>query len=92
MGDEKVKALFVYSFEDEVDSQGAAKVEIEGHAILNKRPDETKDFEVWSFDELYISNNQVEFKEPMLVSPVKDSQSEVPATEETPVDSKGDAK
>lgn len=65
----KVKASFIYSFEDENAEVGAAKVQVEGFAVLNKTPEETKDYEVWSFDELHILDNQIEFKEPLKVSP-----------------------
>ncbi len=68
MDDNKVKATFTYSFEDSNDQVGAARVSIQGYAVLN-RAKETSDSLEWSFDELVILNNHVDFHDPMKVSP-----------------------
>lgn len=67
---DRVKASFLYSFEDTAESTGPARVQIDGYAILNRDAVESNDqSESWSFDELYILNNQVEFKEPLTITP-----------------------
>lgn len=68
--DQKVKASFIYSFEDFNPELGEARVQIEGYAILNKLIEqETSDSESWSFDELHIQNNQIDFKEALVIDP-----------------------
>lgn len=69
VGEKKIKASFIYSFEDSNDDFGAAKVEVEGSAILSRAPDESSDYETWSFDELIIQDNKIEFKDGMKVDP-----------------------
>lgn len=66
--DNKVKASFTYSFEDQNESVGETRVQIEGFAVLN-RSNETPDNIEWSFDELVILNNQVDYKDPIKVTP-----------------------
>ena len=67
---DRVKASFLYSFEDTAENTGPARVQIDGYAILNRDAAESNDeSESWSFDELYILNNQVEFKEPLTITP-----------------------
>ena len=68
LNDNRVKASFIYSFEDASEQMGQARVQIEGYAVLN-RAKETSDSIEWSFDELVILNNAVDFKEPLKVSP-----------------------
>ncbi len=68
LDDNKVKASFTYSFEDEDEQIGQARVQIEGYAVLN-RGQETNETIEWTFDELVILNNQVDFKEPLKVNP-----------------------
>ena len=65
---DKLKASFIYSFEDSNSDIGAARVQVNGYAILNKTPVEDEKSESWSFDELYILDNKVEFKEGMQIS------------------------
>jgi hypothetical protein len=69
---DRVKASFLYSFDDTTNDQSHARVQIDGYAILNRdkgESDEQKD--TWSFDELYIMNNQIEFKDPLVINPGK---------------------
>ena len=68
LDDNKVKATFTYSFEDSNEQVGAARVQIEGYAVLN-RAKETSDSIEWSFDELVILNNHVDYQDPLKVSP-----------------------
>ena len=63
----KVKAYFVYSFDDTTENGEPATVEIEGSAILNKI-DETPETVTWSFDELQILDNKVMFSEPIKIT------------------------
>ena len=68
----QVKASFLYSFADEGEESGAAaRVEIEGYAILNHDKKNTDSAEVWSFDELYILNNHVVFEEGITIKPTE---------------------
>ncbi len=69
---DKVKASFLYSFEDTTEASGQARVQVDGYAILNRDKASSDDKkETWSFDELYISNSQIEFKDPMTITPDK---------------------
>lgn len=63
----KVKAYFVYSFEDSTEEGEPAEVEIDGSAILNK-VDETAESSTWSFDELQILDTKVSFNEPIQIT------------------------
>jgi len=65
----QVKASFIYSFEDNAESVGPARVEIEGYAILNRDSNTDEEYDFWNFDELYILNNRIDFKEPLKVDP-----------------------
>lgn len=64
---DRVKAYFTYSFDDTTDEGEPAEVEIEGSATLNK-VEETADTSTWSFDELQISDNKVNFTEPIKIT------------------------
>lgn len=68
MEDNKVKANFTYSFEDDSEDVGGTRVQIEGFAVLN-RTLETKEKSDWSFDELVILNNAVDFKDAIKITP-----------------------
>ncbi len=76
--DNQVKATFVYSFEDANAEVGAARVQVEGYAILNKLASSNTNYETWSFDELQILDNKVEFKDPMQITPGADPETETP--------------
>ena len=69
----QVKVKFSYSFEDSTAEIGAARVNVEGYAVLNKVASADAKYETWSFDELQILDNKVEFKEPLKVSPGDDT-------------------
>lgn len=64
---DKVKAYFVYSFEDVTEEGEPAEVEIDGSAVLNK-VDETSESSTWSFDELQILDTKVNFSEPIQIT------------------------
>jgi len=64
---DRVKANFVYSFEDASESGEPALVEISGSALLNK-VDETPEMATWSFDQLQILDNKVQFSEPVQIT------------------------
>jgi hypothetical protein len=66
---DKVKASFIYSFEEENEEVGPARVNIEGYAVLNKQPAEAERANVWSFDELYILNNNLVFQRELSITP-----------------------
>ncbi|MEO0337387.1 MAG: hypothetical protein AAF202_13410 [Pseudomonadota bacterium] len=68
LSEKKIKASFIYSFEDSNAEIGTAKVEVEGTAILSRAPDEDDAMETWSFDELMIEDNKIEFKDGIQIS------------------------
>jgi hypothetical protein len=68
---DKVAAYFVYSFEDNSQGSEPATVQVNGRAILNK-VNETPQMATWSFDELKILDNEVNFSEPLQISAPKD--------------------
>lgn len=82
MKDSQIKASFIYSFEDENATIGAARVSIEGYALLNRKADEADQTQVWSLDDLYIMNNHVEFKDGIRVSPSGSTEEPAPEEEE----------
>lgn len=62
----RVRAFFKYSFEDTTNTGEAAEVILEGSAVLNKTG-ESADVATWSFDELKILGNTVNFSEPIQI-------------------------
>ena len=60
----KIKAHFSYSFTNDDTESGALRVALDGYAVLNqiKKPGEEK-YDFWSFDELFILNDHIEFDE-----------------------------
>ncbi|MGE0526772.1 MAG: hypothetical protein AB7G93_15150 [Bdellovibrionales bacterium] len=64
---DRVKAYFIYAFQDTPSEGESAEVEIEGSAILNK-VNESDDMVTWSFDELQILNNTVNFADPIQIT------------------------
>lgn len=75
----KVKAFFLYSFEDTTEEGEPAEVEIDGSAILNKI-DETPEASTWSFDELQILDTKVSFNEPIQITSRAGELENAPAT------------
>jgi hypothetical protein len=64
---DRVKASFVYSFEDASGESGATTLEVEGSAILNK-VSETAELATWSLDELHILDSAISFEEPVQIT------------------------
>ena len=64
---DKVMAHFVYSFEDNSQGTEPATVQVNGTAVLNK-VNETPQMATWSFDELKILDNEVNFTEPVQIT------------------------
>lgn len=79
---DKVKAYFVYSFEDTTEEGEPAEVEIDGSAILNK-VDESAESSTWSFDELQILDTKVSFNEPIQITSRAGELENQPAAQET---------
>lgn len=67
VNENRVRALFMYSFEDQSESGEMAEVILEGSAVLNKAQ-ETPEVITWNFDELKISGNTVNFSEPIQIT------------------------
>ncbi len=63
----RVRANFVYTFEETGENGEPAIVEINGAAILNK-VGETAEVATWNFDELRILDNKVNFTEPIQIT------------------------
>jgi hypothetical protein len=68
----RVKASFVYSFDDIGDKSGPINMEIEGYGILNK-VSENADSSEWSLDEIHVLNNGLEYKEALKITPKPDA-------------------
>jgi len=68
----KVKASFVYSFDDANEKSGPINMEIEGYAILNKVNEDPNSTE-WSLDEIHVLNNGLEYKEALKITPNADA-------------------
>lgn len=66
----QVKATFSYYFDEGGDAAetNAARIGVDGYAILNRAKEQNTGFDVWSLDELNILNNRVIFKEGMMVN------------------------
>lgn len=78
ISDSKIKASFIYSFDDDSSVEKNTNVQINGYAILNKRPPEKNvdpnknngpSYDTWSFDELHILNNHIRFTDGVLIHP-----------------------
>jgi len=82
MNKNKVKATFLYSFEDSSAETGEARVQVDGYAVLNRKDKsgEDEEYDIWSFDELFILNNQVEFKQPLEIRSATDKEPEKEST------------
>lgn len=63
----KVRARFVYSFEDHDEKGEAVVIQINGTATLNKI-DETPQLVTWSLEELRIQDNTVNFTQPIQIT------------------------
>ncbi len=66
---DRVKASFIYSFEDSSGESGATTLQIEGSAILNKL-NETQEVATWTLDELQIQDSSINFEEPVQITAV----------------------
>lgn len=64
---DKVKATFEYSFEDESQENGSTVVAIEGSAMLDKGA-ETASSVTWNLNSLQIKDSRVEFQEPIHIT------------------------
>jgi hypothetical protein len=77
---DRIKASFVYSFEDATQASGPARTQISGSALLNK-VDENPETVTYSLDELQILDNRIEFAEPIQITAGAGAAAEPPATE-----------
>jgi hypothetical protein len=67
---DKVKASFVYSFEDPSQENGDTVIEISGTAMLD-RGEETADNVTWNLNQLNIQDSAVQFEEPIHITAEK---------------------
>lgn len=66
----KVRAVFKYSFSDELTDQEQSEQVFEGQAVLNKDSSKTTDNEtVWSMDEMQTDNKSIVFKHGLEIKP-----------------------
>ncbi len=57
-----IRASFAYTFDDEDTDHTAARIGIEGNAVLNRQVSQTPDAgDVWSLDQLNVTNNHYIF-------------------------------
>ena len=64
---DKVRARFLYSFEDKDEKGEPVVIQINGTALLNKAG-ETAELVTWNLDELRIEDNTVNFTEPIQIT------------------------
>jgi len=64
---DKVKASFVYTFDDPSAENGETTMQIAGSAILDKG-EETSDNVTWNLNSLKIQDSSVEFQEPIQIT------------------------
>jgi hypothetical protein len=64
---DKVKAFFVYSYDDVTAEGEPAEVEVDGSAVLVK-VDETPESSTWSFDGIQVLDSKVSFNEPIQIT------------------------
>jgi hypothetical protein len=76
---DRVKASFIYTFEDAGGESGDTTLEVAGEALLNKLS-ETAEVATWSLDELHIEDSSVNFKDPVQITAGR-GELEKPATE-----------
>ena len=72
LGENKIKAHFKYSFDEDSSEVGKSENLIDGFAILNKSDQTDEGATVWSLDEIQILNNHVTFEEGLTFSPGDD--------------------
>ncbi len=63
VNENQIKATFNYSFDDPGEDIAAARIIIDGYAVLNRKGQDNPEYEVWNFDELFILNNHIQFEE-----------------------------
>lgn len=78
----RVKASFVYSFDDTSEESGATTLQVEGSAILNKLS-ETPEVATWTLDELHILDSQINFEEPVQITAAQGELEKAPEAEKT---------
>lgn len=79
LNDNQIKVSFIYSFDDSAEQTGEARVKIDGHVTLTRRPEPGST--EWTYEEWIIENNQVDFKDALQISPNQTQKQ--PASDET---------
>lgn len=64
---DKVKASFLYSFEDTSQENGQTTIKIEGYAMLEKG-EETPETVTWNLTSLQIKDSHVDFQDPIQIT------------------------
>ncbi len=73
LGDDGVKAHFVYSFSDSLDgSQGLVRSTLQGEAVLKKSEIENQ----WDLQNFKTTQNNVIFEEPMYINPNREEETD----------------
>jgi hypothetical protein len=77
MGDNKIRAVFAYSFTEPSAEGGDLEQVIEGEAVLHREPSETAEVDKWTLQSVKTTNDMVVFTEGSTITPGTE-----PATEE----------
>ena len=69
LGDNKVRAVFAYSFTEPSSDGGELEQVIEGEAILHREPSETAEVDKWTLQSVKTTNDMVVFTEGSTITP-----------------------
>jgi hypothetical protein len=69
LGDNKVRAVFAYSFTEPSADGGDLEQVIEGEAVLHREPSENAEVDKWTLQSVKTTNDMVVFTEGSLITP-----------------------
>ena len=69
IGENKVRAVFAYSFSEPSSDGGELEQVIEGEAILHREPSETAEVDKWTLQSVKTTNDMVVFTEGSTITP-----------------------
>lgn len=84
LGDNKVRAVFAYKFNDSIENGETTEQTIEGEAILHRQPSTFQEEDHWVVQSVKTTNDIVSFNEGATVSPNMDLPTEEPVAPTTP--------
>lgn len=81
LDDNKVRAVFAYSFTEKTEKGEVLTQNIEGEAVLHREPSDDPRLDKWILQNVKTTGDSVDFSEGTLVTPVPGPDEEAPAAE-----------